>query len=55
MGKKVKQDFKDVFAPIPHMDDLPTDVFCHIKLKDASKNIATHTPTALLASTRMHG
>jgi hypothetical protein len=43
MSDNVKMEFKDVFAPIPHVDTLPTDVYCCIRLKDSSKTIATHS------------
>jgi hypothetical protein len=35
-----------VFNPIPHVDQLPTDVYCRIKLKDVSKTITTCTYTS---------
>jgi Retroviral aspartyl protease len=41
LGELVKTKYKDVFAPIPHLDDLPTDVYCRIKLKDATKTFTT--------------
>jgi hypothetical protein len=41
LGERVLKDFGDVFTPIPHVDDLPTDVYCKIKLKDASHTIKT--------------
>jgi hypothetical protein len=28
LGNSVKDKYKDVFSPIPHIDDLPTDVYC---------------------------
>ncbi|KAF8868392.1 hypothetical protein CPB84DRAFT_1857860 [Gymnopilus junonius] len=34
-GDKVKKDFREIFEPIPHIDDLPMDYLAHIKLKDA--------------------
>jgi hypothetical protein len=39
MGKDLMTEYKDVFAPIPHLDELPTDIYCQIKLKDASQTI----------------
>jgi hypothetical protein len=39
----IKVDYADVFAPIPHIDELPTDVYCRIQLKDAYKTISTRT------------
>jgi hypothetical protein len=32
-------EFKDVFLEIPHINELPTDVYCWIKLKDTSKTV----------------
>ena len=45
LGKDILGEFKDVFAPIPHHDDLPHDFYCRIKLKDASKTVSTRTYT----------
>lgn len=36
-------EFESVFATIPHVDELPTDVLAEIKLKDASHIIQTRT------------
>jgi hypothetical protein len=41
MSEEIKTEFKDVFQPIPHVDELPNEVRCKIKLKDAGKTIAT--------------
>ena len=41
MGAQVLKDYKTIFEPCPHTDKLPTDIYCHIKLKDASKTITT--------------
>jgi len=43
----MKHEFKDVFSEIPHLDELPTDVYCRIKLKDASKSVQTRTYSTL--------
>ena len=32
--KKMQEEFKDPFKPIPCVDDLPTDFMVEIKLKD---------------------
>jgi hypothetical protein len=32
--KKLCDNFKDLFEPIPHIDELPTDFLAEIKLKD---------------------
>jgi hypothetical protein len=32
--KKIHKDFKDLFEPIPHIDELPTDFVAEIKLKN---------------------
>ncbi|KAF7785204.1 hypothetical protein Agabi119p4_1369 [Agaricus bisporus var. burnettii] len=37
------QEFSSVFESIPHVDDLPTDVYAEIKLKDANVTIQTRT------------
>jgi hypothetical protein len=41
LSDAVKQKYTDVFLPIPHIDSLLTNVYCCIKLKDASKTFAT--------------
>ena len=28
LGVKIKEEFIDVFSKIPHLDELPTDVYC---------------------------
>jgi hypothetical protein len=43
LGKQIKAEFADVFEPIPHVDRLPSDVQCQIKLKDATQTITTRT------------
>src|SRR5882762_4143962 len=43
MSDAVKTKYSAVFSPIPHIDDLPTDVYCRIQLKDVSKTFATHS------------
>jgi hypothetical protein len=37
----VKRKYENVFSAILHIDDLPTNIYCHIQLKDASKTIKT--------------
>jgi hypothetical protein len=37
----LKKEFHDVFEPIPHVDELPKDAYCRIKLKDCTKIIAS--------------
>jgi hypothetical protein len=39
LGKDIVTEFTDIFAAIPHLNDLPTDIYCCIKLKDASQTI----------------
>jgi len=34
----IKSDFKQIFEPIPHIDELPTDIVAEIHLKNAEKN-----------------
>ena len=43
LGESVKNKYKDIFAPIPHLNDLPSDVYCRIKLKDATKMFTTRS------------
>jgi hypothetical protein len=43
LDESVKRKYDDVFAPIPHVNELPNDVYCKITLKDASKVIATRS------------
>ncbi len=43
MGEDIKAEYKDVFEPINHVDDLPTEVTCSIKLKNADKQIASRS------------
>lgn len=40
MGAEAFQKYTHVFEPIPHVDDLPIDVYCRIKFKDAAKTIS---------------
>jgi len=46
LSDAVKSKYSKVFNPIPHIDDLPTEVYCCIKLKNASKTITTCTYTS---------
>ena len=41
LGERIKQEFQDIFEPIPHTKTLPTNIYCRIRLKDVSKTIAT--------------
>ena len=43
LGIKLIPDFNDIFKPIPHVNRLPTDVYCAIELKDTTKKIASRT------------
>jgi len=43
LGDTLIKEYSDVFAPIPHLDELPTDVYCQIKLKDATQTIKTRS------------
>lgn len=43
LGDEVKKKYARVFEPIPHIDELPTDVYCCIQLKDAYKKISTRS------------
>ena len=39
----VRAEFKEVFEPIPHVNELPTNVYASIKLKDAEKTIKSRS------------
>jgi Reverse transcriptase (RNA-dependent DNA polymerase)/RNase H-like domain found in reverse transcriptase len=41
LSDAVKKKHKDIFEPIPHLDELPTDVYCRIQLKYGSKTVST--------------
>ena len=43
LSDAVKTKYSKVFNPILHIDELLTEVYCRIKLKDASKMITTRT------------
>jgi len=43
LEEKLKTEFKETFEPIPHVHNLPDDVYCRIKLKDATKTISKRT------------
>jgi hypothetical protein len=43
LGDAIKNKYSDVFDAIPHVDELPTDIYCRIKLKDSYKVFATHS------------
>ena len=43
LGEDMKVEFKDIFSEIPHLDELPTNVYCCIKLKDALKTVQTQS------------
>jgi hypothetical protein len=34
LSEVIKSKYTDVFSTIPHLDELPMDIFCRIKLKD---------------------
>ena len=43
LGEQTKLKFKDVFSKIPHINELPTDIYCRIWLKNASKLVQMRT------------
>ena len=45
LGNTVKYKYNNVFTPILHLDELSTDVYCRIKLKDATQTIKTQSCT----------
>jgi Aspartyl protease len=46
LSDAVKTKYSKVFNPIPHIAELPMDIYCCIKLKDATKTITTRTYTS---------
>jgi hypothetical protein len=42
-NNKLHEEFKDVFDPLPHYDDLSDEIHCKVNLRDASKMIKTHS------------
>ena len=43
LGEDVKTCYVDVFSRIPHINDMPKDVYARIKLKDTTKSIMTQS------------
>jgi hypothetical protein len=43
----MKAEFADIFEPIPHVNQLLTEVQCWIKLKDTTQMIATRTYSSM--------
>ena len=39
----IKNEYPDLFDPIPHITELPSNVYCCIQLKDANKQIQTQS------------
>jgi len=42
-NSQLRTEFKEVFEPIPHVNELPSDVFAAIHLKNAEKTIKSHS------------
>lgn len=42
-GERVKADFPRLFEELPHVSELPTDIYCRIKLKAAEQTIKTRS------------
>jgi len=42
-GTKLHEEYKDVFDPLPHYDNLSDEIHCRVILKDASKTITTRS------------
>ena len=38
LGDAVKTKYTDIFSPIPHLDELPTDVYCRIITQKSRQN-----------------
>jgi hypothetical protein len=43
LSVQMKEEFREVFEPIPHVKELLADVLCSIKLKNVNKTIVTQT------------
>jgi hypothetical protein len=43
LDEAVKEEYTNVFKPIPHINRLPTVVYCHISLRDANKSVSTRS------------
>ena len=43
LGVELKNEFSDVFEPLPHVNRLSTEIFCKIELKDCTKKIESRT------------
>jgi hypothetical protein len=41
--KKLKTEYKEIFEPIPHADELPRDVVAEIHIKNAEKTIKSRS------------
>ncbi len=46
LNDTVKTDYADIFMSIPHVDKMPKEVTCSIKLKNTNKTIVTHLYTS---------
>ncbi|KAJ7437698.1 hypothetical protein FB451DRAFT_1450431 [Mycena latifolia] len=42
-GDNIRQEYPTLFEPMPHVDMLLTNVLCEIKVKDADRNLETHS------------
>jgi hypothetical protein len=42
-GEKIRNDYPTLFEPVPHIDFLPKNVVCEIKVKQAEHDIETRT------------
>lgn len=47
MGAQMVTEYHNVFEPIPHVNQLPTDVYCNIQLKDATQQITSRLYSTL--------
>ncbi len=43
LGIQIKDDYKNVFTPLPHVDEMPDKITCNIQLVDTGKTIASHS------------
>jgi hypothetical protein len=43
LGNKLMKEYSGIFVLILHCNELPTDVYCWIQLKDTTQTIKTHS------------
>ena len=53
--QKLRTEYKQIFEPILHMDELPWDVVAEIQKRKTQKKQLRHIYILLLGNTKMHG